>query len=514
MNPKDKRNFLTGLAFVSPNVIGFLLFTAIPLVISLPMAFTNWNLAQHNSYNGQSIKFVGLANFYELFAGPLGDFNGQFVQFLINTLVLMIGIPFGIAGSLAAAMLLSRDLTGGRGWASKGMLIAGALGITLLLTICCTILALTGQGGTAMTILFCGVVATVLLGGTLMGSTWYRTLFYLPNFVAGVATMLLWKKLFNNETGPINTALAVPLNALESGVKSTGNLLPLFFWTICVGLGLLIAHLGVRRLLKDWRDGEIGTASLGVAVGFVLLPVVVGSIAAVQGGVTHWTLVLSWWPLLLFVLTIVVSVLSIAQGREFNSRTSEGFGSASMLGLLVMTILFGLIFLAKTSLQLPDWASHPRGLQPPDWLGSIAWAKPSLILMGLWGAIGSQNMLLYLAALTNVPQELYEAADIDGAKPFQRFWNITWPQLAPTTFFIVVMSIIGGLQSGMEQARVMFNPPGGPGQSATTLAYFVYNEGFGSLRLGYASAVAWTLFVMVLGITMINWKFGNKYVND
>jgi len=121
-------------------------------------------------------------------------------------------------------------------------------------------------------------------------------------------------------------------------------------------------------------------------------------------------------------------------------------------------------------------------------------------------------MLLYLAALTNVPGELYEAADLDGASSMQRFWNVTWPQLAPTTFFVVVMGVIGGLQGGFETARIMTQ--GGPAGSTTTLAYFIYTEGFETGRLGFSSAVSWTMFLMVLAVTLFNWRFGNRYVND
>ena len=121
-------------------------------------------------------------------------------------------------------------------------------------------------------------------------------------------------------------------------------------------------------------------------------------------------------------------------------------------------------------------------------------------------------MILYIAGLTNIPRELYEAAEIDGANRWNRFWHVTWPQLAPVTFFIVVMSVIGGLQGGFEMARAMTQ--GGPAGSTTTLSYFVYIEGFESGRLGYASAVVWVLFAMVMFMTLLNFKFGNRNVND
>jgi multiple sugar transport system permease protein len=147
-------------------------------------------------------------------------------------------------------------------------------------------------------------------------------------------------------------------------------------------------------------------------------------------------------------------------------------------------------------------------VKPPDWLLSIAWAKPAIMLMGVWSGIGGTNMLLYLAGLSNVPPELYEAAQIDGAGRWAMFRHVTWPQLAPTTFFIIVMSAIGGLQGGFEQARVMTN--GGPAESTVTLGYFIYQKGFEEYQLGFASAIAWVMFVIIFIMTLINWKFGKS----
>lgn len=117
-------------------------------------------------------------------------------------------------------------------------------------------------------------------------------------------------------------------------------------------------------------------------------------------------------------------------------------------------------------------------------------------------------MLLYLAALTNVPEELLEAAQLDGAGKWDVFRKVTWPQLAPTTFFIVIMGIIGGLQGGFEQARVMTG--GGPAGSTTTIAYYIYTKAFEEFQMGYASAIAWMLFAIVAVWTALYWKFGNK----
>lgn len=135
-------------------------------------------------------------------------------------------------------------------------------------------------------------------------------------------------------------------------------------------------------------------------------------------------------------------------------------------------------------------------------------ARDALILMGIWTGIGGGNMLLYLAALGNVPEELNEAASLDGASGWKTFRHITWPQLAPTTFFIVVMSVIGGFQGGFDTAKVMTG--GGPVNTTTTLAYHIYQKAFEQFQIGYASAVSWALFAIVFAITLVNWRFGNR----
>jgi multiple sugar transport system permease protein len=176
-----------------------------------------------------------------------------------------------------------------------------------------------------------------------------------------------------------------------------------------------------------------------------------------------------------------------------------------------------------------NYAIEALGLHAPQWLLSTqnlaglgvekvgfdtkqlgVGARDAIIIMGVWTAIGGSNMLLYLAALTNVPQELTEAAELDGASRWQVFRNVTWPQLAPTTFFITVMSFIGGLQGGFEQARVMTG--GGPAGTTTTLSYYIYTKAFEEFQIGYASAISWVLFSIIFVITLINWKFGNKEV--
>lgn len=120
-------------------------------------------------------------------------------------------------------------------------------------------------------------------------------------------------------------------------------------------------------------------------------------------------------------------------------------------------------------------------------------------------------MILYLAALQNIPPHLVEAAEIDGAGPLRKFWHITWPLVSPTTFFIIVMSVIAGFQGGFDFAYVMTD--GGPAGATTTLMFNIYNYAFRWYQMGYASAMAWIIFLLVFVFTIINWKYYGKRVH-
>lgn len=185
-------------------------------------------------------------------------------------------------------------------------------------------------------------------------------------------------------------------------------------------------------------------------------------------------------------------------------------------GLINQTIA-GFYHFFGLNWSAPGWLTNTRsllGFLPlPEYFNNGGFglgAREAIMIMGIWGGVGGNNMLLYLAALSNISPELNEAASIDGASPWRQFRHIIWPQLAPTTFFIAVVSVIGGLQGGFEQARLMTS--GGPAGITTTLSYYIYTQGFQRLDLGYGSAVAWVLFALIFIVTALNWKFGNKEV--
>jgi len=146
----------------------------------------------------------------------------------------------------------------------------------------------------------------------------------------------------------------------------------------------------------------------------------------------------------------------------------------------------------------------------PRWLNSYHMAKPAIMLMGFWGAIGGTTMILYLAGLQGIDPQLYDAADIDGANSWEKFVHITYPMLMPTTFFIFITSVIGGFQGGFESAYIMTG--GGPEGSTTTMVYYIYKHAFVWFNMGYAATVSIVLFAIVLLATIVNWKYGGKKV--
>jgi multiple sugar transport system permease protein len=148
------------------------------------------------------------------------------------------------------------------------------------------------------------------------------------------------------------------------------------------------------------------------------------------------------------------------------------------------------------------------GISGPGWLQNQYWSKPALILMGLWGA--GSGMIIWLAGLKGIPQHLYEAARLDGAGPLRCFWNVTLPMLSPYILFNLIMGLIGTFQV-FTQAYVMTQ--GGPVDSTLFYAYALFNNAFRYLRMGYASAMAWILFGIVLALTLVQLRLSKVWVH-
>jgi multiple sugar transport system permease protein len=141
------------------------------------------------------------------------------------------------------------------------------------------------------------------------------------------------------------------------------------------------------------------------------------------------------------------------------------------------------------------------GIPGPGWVYSEQWALPSLIIMSLWSA--GSGMIIFLAGLQGVPQALYDAASVDGANAWRKFWHVTFPMLTPIILFNLVTGVIQSFQV-FTQAFVMTG--GGPAYATYFLVLYIYNSAFEFLRMGYAATLAWILFAIVLGLTLIVFK--------
>jgi multiple sugar transport system permease protein len=203
-------------------------------------------------------------------------------------------------------------------------------------------------------------------------------------------------------------------------------------------------------------------------------------------------------------LGLAVWIRSVIKGRGFY-RTL--FFIPAVTPTVANAAIFALI-LAPNGLVdslMQTWF----GVQAPNFLGSKNWAMPAVVLLSLWQGFG-YNMLVFSAALDAVPTSLVEAAAIDGAGTRARFFRIVLPLITPSMFFAVVLTLISAFQV-FAQAYVLTG--GGPGNTTTTLVLYLYEQGFRFYKLGYASAIAWVLFLIILLITVFQFIGQKKWVN-
>ena len=218
----------------------------------------------------------------------------------------------------------------------------------------------------------------------------------------------------------------------------------------------------------------------------------------------------------LFVVSVVV--LNTALGLTL----AVVFGGQSLWDQIMRAVFFlpsvagGIAILAvwkwilnSEGYGILNAARAAFGASAVSWLGTPNLAIPVLVTVAVWGGMGG-TMILFVAGLRAIPTELYEAAAIDGATPSQRFWRITLPLLRPTMLYIVITGTIGAFQI-FNEPYLLFgsvSTVGGLLDSALTLVTYLYDRGFGRFQLGYASAVAWVLFIIVFALTLINLRVG------
>lgn len=202
----------------------------------------------------------------------------------------------------------------------------------------------------------------------------------------------------------------------------------------------------------------------------------------------------------------VVIPLILAAILNSRIRGSEFYKTAYFLPFITPMIVIGIVW---------EWIFDPNiGLLNKvlhlhiNWLYDPHWALPALILVSVWKLIG-YNMIIFLSSLSAISESMFEAAKIDGANPVQTFWHVTIPMLSPAIFFVVIITAISSFQ---VFDLIYLMTQGGPLDSTNVLVYAIYKNAFEYFNVGKASAIAYVLFVIILGLTIIQWSLRKKLV--
>ena len=216
------------------------------------------------------------------------------------------------------------------------------------------------------------------------------------------------------------------------------------------------------------------------------------------------------------VFTLVTIPTCLALGLIFATIINK-----YIMGKTIVKIMFFIPYIASVVAICAVWQVllHPSygpvnqflqamGIRnPPKWLVDFKWALPSVMVIYIWQQLG-YYIIVFMAGLNGISKDVYEAAQIDGATGIRQFFSITVPLVAPTTFFLSVMGIIGSFKV-FDQISVLTQ--GGPGNSTSVMAYYIYKTAFEEYKMGYANTLAWALFILIFIVTIVQWKFQDKF---
>ena len=250
-------------------------------------------------------------------------------------------------------------------------------------------------------------------------------------------------------------------------------------WSLVTSPNFVGLHNYQHMLTGDPAFWQVFENTLVIVVGYVPLNIVVSVALAV-------------W------LSTQVRIRNLARILFFVPVLTPAVGVA---------LVWILLYQPRTGVLAWAWHSlfHSQG---PDWIGSTTWAIPAIIVVTMWQNVG-YNLLVFSAGLQSIPEQYYEAASLDGAGKWRRFLHVTLPMLSPSIFFGTVLTVITSLQL-FDQPFIITG--GGPGISSTTMVLYLYQNGFQYYHMGYASALAWALFVIIMAITAIQFLLQRKWV--
>lgn len=213
------------------------------------------------------------------------------------------------------------------------------------------------------------------------------------------------------------------------------------------------------------------------------------------------------WVVPFGIVCSLLAAMLLNQGLPGTSIFRTIFFLPSITPIIASVLIW--LWILQPSIGVMNYLLSLVGIPGPAWVQSTAWAMPSLVLLSLWNTAGGSRMIVFLAGLQGVPQELYEAAHIDGASAWQRFWNVTVPMISPTIFFNLIISVIGAL-SVFSVAYI--GTQGGPAYATYFYVYHLYVSAFQYSLMGYASALAWIFLVIVLALTALQFNLQSRWV--
>jgi multiple sugar transport system permease protein len=226
----------------------------------------------------------------------------------------------------------------------------------------------------------------------------------------------------------------------------------------------------------------------------------------------------NFWPVfrrtvyyvILVIPTGMAASLLLALAVNTQLRGITFFRSTYFIPVVASAVAVALVWkwVLKTDGGILNWFLGLFGFGNFDWLGSRDLAMPAVALVQVWRGLG-EGMIIFLAGLQAIPAYLYEAAELDGAGRWHRFWHVTWPLLSPTTFFVGVLEVIGSFQV-FDMIYLMTR--GGPGEATTVYNFYLYQQGFRDFEMGYAAAMTWLLFVVIAVLTLIQFRVLGKRV--
>ncbi len=224
---------------------------------------------------------------------------------------------------------------------------------------------------------------------------------------------------------------------------------------------------------------------------------------------------ISFWNTIYFTcatvpLTVIVSLV-LALALDKGLKGLSVFRAIHFFPHIASTVAVAVVwqFLYNADMGPINMFLKTMGVtDPPRWTASVTWAMPAVIIMGVWKSAG-YYMIMFLAGLQGIPNHLYEAATIDGANGWHRFRYVTLPLLTPTLFFVIIMNLIYSFKV-FDQIYIMTQ--GGPGRATSVLVYYIYVQAFVNQNFGYASAMAFVLFLILLVITIVQFRLQEKWV--